>query len=192
MSDTTYLIVGLGNPGKRYEKTRHNIGFDVLKVFAKKHEGEFKSFSKCFSKLAQLNIDDKRVNLLMPQTFMNESGLAVRSAVDYFKVAIDNILIVVDDVSIPLGEFRLKPSGSAGGHNGLKSIETHLGSMGYQRLRVGIGGNEEADLVPHVLGKFSDEEAEIVSSMLVKGADILDMWLKEGLENTMNVANVRI
>jgi len=186
------LIVGLGNPGKKYEKTRHNIGFAVLRTFAEKHDMEFKRFPKCFSKIAQGIVADKKVSLLMPQTFMNESGIAIRATVEYFNVLLKNVLIIVDDVSIPLGEFRLKPSGSSGGHNGLKSIEAYLATDEYQRLRVGIGGNEEKDLVPHVLGKFALEEQERVNNVLEKGANILEMWLKEGLAYTMNVANVRI
>ena len=134
-----YLIVGLGNPGIVYENTRHNVGFKVVKSLAKKYGLKFKDEKKFKAKVAKGNILGFEVYLLLPKTYMNESGVAVKKAKDYLKIDMKNILIVVDDADINFEEFRLKEDSASAGHKGLKSIQQHLNTQKYARLRVGIG-----------------------------------------------------
>jgi PTH1 family peptidyl-tRNA hydrolase len=172
------LIVGLGNPGSAYENTRHNMGFRVLRAFAQKNGYVFRNANSMVGELAQGKLEDKKVILLLPMTYMNNSGRAVRLCSDYFEVAVSRVLIVCDDVALPFGELRLRLKGSAGGHNGLKSVEAHLGTTEYPRLRIGVGHQQEGDLADYVLGKFSAEELKLMPEIEEKALERIDLWLR--------------
>ncbi len=176
-----YLIVGLGNPGAAYEGTRHNIGFRVLKALAEKLGAALRpALAQAKGNLAQAKVGEKILFLLMPLTYMNESGLAVRKCLDYFKIPLHHCLIVVDDVAIPFGSIRLREKGSAGGHNGLKSVEAHLGSDEYARLRIGV--SKEQPLADYVLSHFSAEEEKELPEITQRALEKIDAWLQKGLE----------
>jgi len=159
------LIVGLGNPGNEYEKTRHNIGFMVIDYFAKEHNIsiETKKFNGLFTKFMYNN---ETVILLKPLSYMNLSGEVVRSFVDYFKIDIKDILIINDDLDMSIGKIKLKEKGSSGGHNGLKNIELHLKTSEYKRLKIGISNNKMIDTKDYVLGKLNEEETKKITEIL--------------------------
>lgn len=184
-----FLIVGLGNPGKTYEGTRHNIGFALLRKLAQKHHLEFRERSKWEAMLAEGVVDGSPVALMMPLTFMNNSGQAVAPALNYLNVDLPELLVVVDDVAIPLGELRLKLNSGSGGHNGLKSIEEHLQTNRFARLRIGVGDRVQGDLSSHVLGKFSKEEGELLPSILDRAIQAIEIWLNKGITSAMDFAN---
>ncbi|MBI2742538.1 MAG: aminoacyl-tRNA hydrolase [Chlamydiales bacterium] len=183
------LIVGLGNPGKAYEETRHNVGFQVLRAYAEKKGLVFRSTTGFIGELAQGRLYDKKTVLLLPLTYMNSSGEAVSICCHYFEVAKENVLVVCDDIALPFGALRLKPKGSSGGHNGLKSIEQHLSTQEFPRLRVGIGEKGGGTLSEHVLGRFTPEERRDLPQIVERAADAVDMWLSSGIESSMRVFN---
>ena len=166
------LLVGLGNPGSEYKETRHNIGFMVLEELAKLETTNFRKNKKLFGSIAEIVQNRKKIRLLMPDTYMNNSGRSIRSAIDWFGIEISQVLVLVDDMDLPLGKLRLRAKGGSGGHNGLKSIIQHLGSQDFCRLRIGIGpptlipGERKEKTIPHVLGKFSSNEIKIVSNVI--------------------------
>ena len=184
-----FLIVGLGNPGKTYEGTRHNIGFALLRKLAQKHHLEFRERSKWESMIAEGAIQGAPVNLMMPQTFINNSGQALVPALNYLNVDLPELLVVVDDVAIPFGELRLKLNSGSGGHNGLKSIEEHLQTNRFARLRIGVGDRVQGDLSSHVLGKFSKEEGELLPAILDRAIQAVEIWLNKGITSAMDFAN---
>ncbi len=184
-----YLLVGLGNPGNAYSKTRHNMGFRVVQALAEKNGWSFRKEKSSFSELAEGKKGDKTLLLLLPQTYMNSSGEAVRIAKEYYKLPMNNMMVVLDDIYLPFGSMRLKTSGSSGGHNGLKSIETHLGSQVYARLKIGVGDREGGDLADHVLSPFSKEEEEKVPSLIQKAVEGLEIWLSAGITKAMQHLN---
>jgi peptidyl-tRNA hydrolase, PTH1 family len=187
----TFLVVGLGNPGILYENTRHNFGFKVVKAFAKKYNLEFAKEKKFESKIASGEIQNFDVLLLMPLTYMNESGVAVKKVVDFFKIELRNILILVDDADIPFKEFRIKGNGSSAGHKGLASIEKHLNTKSYARLKIGIG-REKSELKSYVLERFTKEEREKLPEIEKKAIEFIEIWLEKGIQIAANKANVRI
>ncbi len=174
----TKLIVGLGNPGKEYIYTRHNLGFLILEAYAKKYYLEFRIKRECQGKVVRGVILEQNITLLMPMTYMNESGRSVRKVMDYYKTSTDQVMIVLDDVAIPFGSFRIKGKGSAGGHNGLKSIEAHLGTQDYPRLRAGVGDRLHGDLSSYVLSKFTEVEIKYLPKIIGEGMDLLDRWVQ--------------
>jgi peptidyl-tRNA hydrolase, PTH1 family len=184
-----YLIVGLGNPGKEYIETRHNVGFRVADELARRHGLTFgKTERKAQS--ASGVIRGKKVILTKPQTYMNLSGEAVRSLVDFYKVELPRIFIISDDLDIPLGTVRLRKTGSAGGQNGLKSIIQHLGTQEFNRLRFGIGrppGKMRAS--DYVLGVFKDDDAILAAQVIDRAADAAETWLTDGIELAMTRYN---
>lgn len=186
-----FLIVGLGNPGILYENTRHNFGFKVIKAFARKYGLEFVKEKKFNSKIASGKIKDFDVHLLMPLTYMNESGEAVRKVVDFFKIDIEDILIVADDADIPFEEFRMKEDSASGGHKGLVSIEKHLNTKRYARLRLGIG-RQQNELKSYVLGRFTKEEKQKIPELENRAIECIEIWLEKGIQFAANKANVRI
>jgi len=186
-----FLIVGLGNPGSAYRETRHNVGFHIVESFGEKHSFPFRHASHLIGDLAQGNLDGKKILLLLPTTFMNSSGDAVRRCLDYFQVALDHLIVVCDDVALPLGTLRMRPKGSCGGHNGLKSIEAHVHTEHYARLRVGVGGPGQAELADYVLGRFSQEEKSSVEEMRVKALEVLKLWIGAGAPAAMQCANAK-
>lgn len=176
------VILGIGNPGPNYDQTRHNCGFMVLDALARRHglQGWSKRWNAqiCDWRLPT-ELGGDRALLLKPQTYVNLSGESAQAALAFHKLLPADLLVVVDDINLPLGHLRLRPDGSAGGHNGLKDIEARIGK-GYARLRVGIGGPTH-DQVDHVLGRFAADELGDVALMIAKAADCVEGWLKEGV-----------
>lgn len=184
-----WLIVGLGNPGARYESTRHNCGFMVVEELALRVQAQFKE-RESEALIARANIEGQRVLLAKPQTFMNESGIAVSGLKRKYDVALDEVLVITDELALPLGTIRLRRSGSAGGHNGLKSIIARLGSDEFPRLRLGIGSDHPFDdAADYVLGEFSRREREVLPTMIDRAADAVEDLLKTGIELTMSKHN---
>lgn len=183
------LIVGLGNPGETYDQTRHNIGFRVVKRFAQKQAMSFRHITDFIGDVAKGYLHAKTTLLLLPLTYMNSSGEAIRRCMEYFAISLQEMLVVYDDVALPFGRLRLKPQGSSGGHNGLKSIEQHLGSSEYARLRVGIGVGQEEDLAEYVLGKFTSEEREKLPQIVDKATEAVELWLSSAIESAMHIIN---
>lgn len=184
-----YLIVGLGNPGKEYERTRHNIGFETIDLLAKEYNIELNKL-KFKAIYGEGRIAGKKVYLMKPTTYMNNSGEAVRAFADYYKIDSENILVVADDIDIPFASIRIKKNGSGGSHNGLKSIVKTLGSKDFPRLKIGIGQkHENQDLASFVLGKFSKEEMVDVENAINLAKSALVEALESGIESSMNKFN---
>ncbi|MFP5493076.1 aminoacyl-tRNA hydrolase [Parvimonas sp. G1641] len=185
MEDNIYLIVGLGNPGKNYVGTRHNVGYGVVDILADKYniimnKEKFKSY------YGQINMFGKKCIFLKPLTYMNLSGEAVIDAVNYFKIKPENIIVIVDDIDIPFGTVRIKKKGSAGTHNGLKSIIYHLETENFPRIRVSIGKCPSyMDLKDFVLSKFSSSEEKILKKELEISADAVEEIIKSDVDKTM-------
>ncbi|MDO5446380.1 MAG: aminoacyl-tRNA hydrolase [Prevotellaceae bacterium] len=183
-----YLIVGLGNPGDEYANTRHNTGYIILDAFAKASNIVFED--KRYGYVAKASVKGRQVFLLKPTTYMNLSGNAVRYWLNKENINPDNMLIIVDDVALPVGAFRLRKSGSAGGHNGLGNIESVLCSQQYSRLRVGIGNDYPVGTqIQHVLGAFSEEEMKELAPTIEMAGDIIKSFVLCGIYFTMNQFN---
>ncbi len=171
-SDELKLLVGLGNPGAEYYKTRHNVGFMVLEEIARQNNCTFRESKKVYGKTCEIGSGISKTRLLMPNTYMNESGKSVRLAKDWFNFETNQLIVLVDDMDLPLGKIRLRSKGSSGGHNGLKSIINHLGTNEFKRLKIGIGSPSEipkerkSRTVSHVLGKFSKEESYLLNFII--------------------------
>lgn len=181
------LIVGLGNPGSKYAGTRHNIGFDVMDVLASRWDLGF-SVEKFHARVADGHIAGERVVLLKPTTLMNRSGRAVSAAGRFHKLELDDLLVVADDLALPLGKLRLRASGSAGSHNGLQSVMDHAGSDTWCRLRIGIGeplGNGAT----YVLSRFVDAERDVIERSRHRAADAVECWIKHGVDLAMTRFN---
>jgi peptidyl-tRNA hydrolase, PTH1 family len=186
------LIVGLGNPGRRYVGTRHNVGFDVLDLIAERHHLEWEAAPRGIEALAasQRNAGSAAVILAKPMTFMNLSGQAVGELLRFYKIDLADLLVIVDEVHLEVGRLRARRGGSAGGHNGLKSIIGLLGSEDFARLRVGVGrGEARRDLADHVLAKFDPLEGEIIAEAVGRAADAADLFVAEGIGPVMNRFN---
>lgn len=179
-------IVGLGNPGREYAGTRHNIGFDVLDEVARRWQVQLRPW-KSVADVAV--VSTRGVVLVEPQTYMNLSGDAVNRIAVFHKLEPTDVLVVVDEVHLPLGRLRVRRNGSAGGHNGLKSIIQHMGAE-FPRVRVGVGrGNPVSDLADHVLSKFGREERDAVAELVHRAADAVELFASEGLDVVMNRFN---
>ena len=185
-----HLIVGLGNPGADYAKTRHNAGFLLVEKLAAQWKAGWNNERKFAARMAKANHGGTKVLLCEPQTFMNLSGESVAAVMQFYQLPSENILVVVDDADLPLGEIRLRPGGGSGGHHGLESVAQHLGSKEYARLRIGIGRKNEArQITGHVLGKFSADESALLEKVLERAAMQLECWLTAGLQKAMNQFN---
>jgi PTH1 family peptidyl-tRNA hydrolase len=183
-----FLIVGLGNAGSEYANTRHNIGFDVVNAFVKKHGGDFTVERLAY--VATVKFKGKQVVCICPTTFMNLSGKAFRYWMDKEKVALENTLTIVDDVALPLDKVRLRPGGSAGGHNGLKSIQEILTTDKYPKVRFGIGNNYPKGMqADFVLGKWLKTEEPTVMLKIEKCIDIIESFIVTGMDQTMSAFN---
>jgi PTH1 family peptidyl-tRNA hydrolase len=181
------LIIGLGNPGRDYAGTRHNVGFEVLEVLAKRHHTRvLKRMGR--SLIGRATIAGQEVTLMKPLTFMNLSGEAVAYLCRREKIDPSEILVVYDDMALPLGRIRIRPGGSAGGHNGMKSIIAHLHTQEFPRVRVGIG-SANRDAIDHVLSRFHRAEKQAAHEAIITAADAIEMILSEGLEPAMNQYN---
>jgi peptidyl-tRNA hydrolase, PTH1 family len=190
------LFVGLGNPGEKYRQTRHNIGFMVIDALAerwrinpsahKRFQGEFGEGEAGLGQTVQL---------LKPTTFMNNSGQSVRAVLDWYKRPPQSVLVIYDDLDLPVGKLRLRLQGSAGGHNGMKSLIAHLQTPNFPRLRLGIGNprqpGEQKDAIPHVLGPFAVAEKKLVAATIDLAIDAIELSLRQGVEQAMNVYNSR-
>jgi PTH1 family peptidyl-tRNA hydrolase len=185
---TLKLVVGLGNPGTKYQGTRHNVGFEVIDRLAP--GGSRPSFSRKFDGLcAEAEIDYRRVLLLKPETFMNLSGRSVAQALRFYKLEPADLLVVCDDLSLPLGKLRLRPGGSDGGQKGLRDIIAHLGTDQVARLRIGIGERGEIDAADFVLSRFRSAERPIIDDALILATQAVAVWVTQGLESAMNRFN---
>jgi PTH1 family peptidyl-tRNA hydrolase len=184
------LVAGLGNvPESRYGGTRHNVGFRVVDVLAGRHALTFES-SPMQALQARWRDLAEVVWLIKPLTLMNLSGEAVGAACRYYRVAVSDVLVVTDDVNLPLGRLRARASGSEGGHNGLRSVAENLGTMDYARLRIGVGrGDARRDLADHVLARFEPDERPVLDEAIVRAADAVETWVSDGLDKMMNVFN---
>ena len=189
------LVVGLGNPGEKYAGTRHNVGFMALEQLAKRQSSSFKQQSKLHGLLAEVGQGAERLRLLMPQTYMNESGRSIRSALDWFGFEPAQMVILVDDMDLPLGRLRLRLSGGAGGHNGLRSTIAHLGGQEFPRLRIGIGApalnpvERKQRTVGHVLGRFAAAEQPVLDEVIDEVLSGLDLIQRLGFERAGNRLN---
>jgi PTH1 family peptidyl-tRNA hydrolase len=185
-----HLIVGLGNPGSEYARTRHNAGFLLVQMLAQRWQASWAVERKFNARVARRDKGELRVILCEPQTYMNASGESVGPLVAFYRVALERMLVVVDDADLPLGEIRLRTRGSSGGHHGLESIEKHLGSREFPRLRIGIGRQNEARAISnHVLGRFNAAEWTLAEKVLTVAADQTECWLSAGIGRAMNQFN---
>jgi peptidyl-tRNA hydrolase, PTH1 family len=183
-----FLLIGLGNIGAEYAGTRHNIGFDVADALARRHEGVFKSGR--LADVADIKWRGKRLIIIKPTTFMNLSGRSVKYWMDKEEVPLQQILVIVDECAIPLSRIRLRPSGSDGGHNGLRSIQEALQTDQYPRLRFGIGNDfPKGGQVDYVLGRWLPEELPLIKQKVEKCAEVIESFVISGIERTMNEAN---
>lgn len=182
------LIVGLGNPGARYARSRHNVGFMIAEQWARAHDWEF-ARQRFNAQLAEGNIGETRVMIAKPQTFMNLSGNAVSKLVRFYKIALSDLLVVYDDLDLPLGKLRLRPKGNAGGHHGMESIIAQLGTSDFPRLRVGIGRPQPDADIDHVLGAFSDAELAVMEETFRRAVQAIETWLREGIDAAMRRFN---
>ncbi len=184
-----YMIVGLGNPEKKYDKTRHNIGFRLLDTLADRNHIDVEE-KKHKGLVGKGVIAGQKVILVKPQTYMNLSGECVRAVADFYKIAPEDILILFDDIDLDPGKIRIRKKGSAGGHNGIKSIIAHLGSDNFPRLKFGVGDRpRDIDLADHVLGRFSHAEEEVVGVRVNVACDAVETILTDGLDAAMNRYN---
>ncbi|MBT9313437.1 aminoacyl-tRNA hydrolase [Leptothoe kymatousa] len=192
------LLVGLGNPGQKYDRTRHNVGFEVIDHLAAQWSvklTENKRFHGNFGEF-RLGTGDRLI-LLKPTTYMNRSGQSVRAVLDWYKLTAADVLVIYDDMDLPIGKLRLRLSGSAGGHNGMKSIISHLGTQDFPRLRLGISRADQAAgqpggaVVGHVLGKFAPDERKVVNASIDFAGEAVEFSLRKGIERAMNLYNGR-
>ena len=185
------LVVGLGNPGSRYAGTRHNVGFETLDLLAKRHGLDWATAPKGAEGLVA-NWRMGGAIFAKPLTFMNLSGAAVVPLMQFYKIELADLLVIVDEVQLDTGRIRVRPSGSAGGHNGLKSIIGSLGTDAFPRLRIGVGrGDSRRDLADHVLAKFDKDERAIVEDAVVRAADASEAFIEHGIQVAMNRFNVK-
>ena len=188
-------LIGLGNPGKKYSQSRHNIGFLLLENLANKYNSNFLLKEKLKSSCSEFTINESTYRLFLPNTFMNNSGDAVRAIVDWYKINLDQIFIIVDDKDLPLGKIRFRKKGSSGGHNGLKSIIEKLQTENFNRIRIGIGsppsikGRNNFNTISHVLGNISTEEKSVLDKVYVRVIESLEQLNTKKEENIVNDLN---
>lgn len=192
------LIVGLGNPGPKYDQTRHNIGFMLVDRLAQRWQISLTANKRFQAEVGEGRWRGERVWLLKPQTFMNLSGQAIRAALDWYKLSPESVMVIYDDMDLPLGRMRLRLAGSAGGHNGMRSAIAHLNTQNFPRLRIGIGSPRDPeqpgnkDTVSHVLGRFAPQEAKLVTEVLDLAESAVEISLSQGVEKAMNLYNSRV
>jgi PTH1 family peptidyl-tRNA hydrolase len=188
--ENLHLIVGLGNPGAEYARTRHNAGFRLVEKLAERRRAIWVYEKKFNARLARLSDAGAQALLCEPQTYMNSSGEAVGPVAAYYRVPPGQLLVVVDDADLPLGEIRLRPQGSSGGHHGLESVEQHLGTRQFARLRIGIGRAAGArEITDYVLGRFTPAEAAVAEKVLTVACDQVECWWNAGIQKAMNEFN---
>lgn len=183
-----YLIAGLGNIGAEYVHTRHNIGFDVADAFVAKHKGSF--VNDRYAEVATVPLKGREITVIKPTTYMNLSGKAVKYWLDRKKIPLNQLLIIVDDIALPLSKLRLRPSGSDAGHNGLRSVQDTLGTVDYPKLRFGIGNHYPKGMqIEYVLGKWYKEEVPLVLLKIEKCVETIESFIFSGIERTMTEVN---
>ena len=185
-----YIIAGLGNPGKKYENTRHNMGFIAIDLLAEEFGIKVDKL-KFKSLVGEGRIAGQRVLLMKPQTYMNLSGEAIREAVNFYKIEPEELIVIYDDIDIPTGTFRIRKKGSAGTHNGMRSVVYQIQSDQFPRIRVGIGSEKKVDLIHYVTGGVSKSEKELLEDALVKSAKAAACIVEKGIDKAMNEYNVR-
>ena len=184
-----YLIVGLGNPGREYEHTRHNAGFDAIDVLAGKLGADVKD-KKHKGLCGKGMIAGEKVILLKPQTFMNLSGESVRAAADFYKIDAEHMIVLYDDIDLDVGKLRVRAKGSAGGHNGIKNIIAHMGTQEFPRVRIGVGAKpDRMDLADYVLGRFSQVERPVMEDAFEEAAEAAIAVVEDGIDAAMNRFN---
>lgn len=185
----TYVIAGLGNPGKEYEETRHNMGYKAIDVLSSNENIEVRR-NKFHALIGRGTIAGKKVILVKPETYMNRSGIAVREAAMYFDVAPENLIVIYDDIDLPSGSIRIRKSGGAGTHNGMKSVVQELGTKDFVRIRIGVGAAESGeDLVDRVIGKVPEAEKKLLQQAAAEAADAVRDIITLGVDNAMNRHN---
>jgi peptidyl-tRNA hydrolase, PTH1 family len=186
-----HLIVGLGNPGRAYVDTRHNCGFMAIERFARRRGARWKDEARFQARVCRTEWNGLPVVLCEPVTFMNLSGVAVQAVTGFYKVPVTELLVVVDDADLPVGTLRMRPGGSSGGHHGLESIEQHISTREYARLRIGIGRRapDERQITGHVLGRFEASEKSLLDSTLDRACDQMECWVASGTARAMNEFN---
>ena len=182
------IVVGLGNPGPEYRNTRHNIGFRVLEQLAARHRVE-RQESKYDSIIAEIRIKGERILLVKPLTYMNLSGRSVQPLVHWHKLDLADLMVIYDDMDLPVGSLRIRANGGSGGHKGMKSIIGRLNTEEFSRVRIGIGRPDQHDPTDWVLGRFSGTEKELIESTVNKAADAVETWITKGLSEAMNAYN---
>ncbi len=186
-----YGIVGLGNPGKAYRNTRHNVGFRIIEILAERHNIKLKRKWRLKARVGRGQIEGRDLVLVQPVAFMNLSGAAVRPVLDYYRIPLNGLLVILDDVNLELERIRLRGKGSHGGHKGLESIIAALGSDDFCRLRLGIGPGPSSSMKRYVLGVFTPNEREVVELVLEQAAEAVEMLLREGMAAAMNKYNTK-
>ncbi|HTD64984.1 MAG TPA: aminoacyl-tRNA hydrolase [Candidatus Limnocylindria bacterium] len=189
--ESLHLVVGLGNPGAGYARTRHNAGFLVVEELARRASASWNLEKKFEARVAKADRAGRKMLFAQPQTFMNASGEAVGALMNFYRVPVGQLLVIVDDADLPFGEIRLRAKGSSGGHHGLESIEKHIGSREFARLKVGIGRTQDGrrEITNYVLGKFNADEAKLLEKVLRRAADQTECWCEHGVEKAMNQFN---
>lgn len=188
MIEYDMVMVGLGNPGKKYEKNRHNIGFKFLDQFAKVQKTSFVN-SKFNAQLAECEIKNKRCLLVKPLTYMNASGVAVSQILNYYKIPIGKLLVVYDDISFDVGNYKLKKKGSSGGHKGINSIIEQLETEIFNRIKIGVGKNNNVDLKNWVVSNLSNEQLNIIENLFLELNEVVNVILEESFDYAMNIFN---
>lgn len=184
-----YIIAGLGNPGKEYSGTRHNVGFDTIDCLAEKYNVNINKL-KFNSVYGETTINGEKVMLVKPVTYMNRSGIALDEIIKFYKIPVENLIVVYDDIDIPVGTLRIRPHGSPGTHNGMKSIIQHLGSD-FPRIRIGIGRNPNMDLADYVLQRFNAEDRDKISSIITKAAEAAVEIINSNVDSSMQKYNIK-
>jgi peptidyl-tRNA hydrolase, PTH1 family len=185
---TMKVVVGLGNPGTKYHGTRHNVGYAVIdSLAAGSAVGRFQD--RFQAEVGEWKCGEEKVLLVKPTTFMNLSGRSVRQLLDFYQLTPDQLLVVCDDVNLPLGKLRFRAKGTHGGHNGLRDIQNHLGTTDYARLRIGVDAPGQDDMVDHVLGRFKAGERKVIDSAVGTAAQGVELWVCEGIQECMNKYN---
>lgn len=185
-----YVIAGLGNPGKKYEKTRHNIGFITIDRLAEKHNINVDKL-KFKALVGEGRISGQKIVLVKPQTFMNLSGESIQEVMNFYKLPPENLIVVYDDIDIELGTLRIRKSGSAGTHNGMRSIVQHLNSQDFPRIRIGMGGPKKGDLVDFVIGGFTKDEEKVLDATVSTALNAVECIVESGTDLAMNKYNIR-
>ncbi|MGD9568890.1 MAG: aminoacyl-tRNA hydrolase [Sedimentibacter sp.] len=184
-----YIIAGLGNPGKEYTGTRHNVGYDTLDCLAEKNNVQLNKL-KFNSVYGETTINGEKVMLVKPVTYMNRSGVAIDEIIKFYKIPVENLIVIYDDIDIPVGTLRIRPHGSSGTHNGMKSIIQHVGNN-FPRIRIGIGRNPDMDLADYVLQKFNKEDREKILPIMEKAAEAAVEIIENNVDMAMQKYNIR-